>query len=123
MISGDEVAEAVGVDAEAEDAAPVAGADISQVPSCWFLDLEEAICRTLAADEACFKGFRVREDAGARVGVLVDDDAGVASAAAAAGVVSDDGLSVRHLTVTRPEGSDRNHSERCFIRSVCFWWT
>jgi len=28
-----------------------------------------------------------------------------------------------HLTVTRPEGSERNHSERCFIRSVCLSWT
>ena len=29
----------------------------------------------------------------------------------------------RHLTVTRPVGSDRNHSERCRILSVCLWWT
>lgn len=36
---------------------------------------------------------------------------------------SETGLSGRHLTVTRPVGSERNHSERCFMRSVCFWWT
>jgi hypothetical protein len=28
------------------------------------------------------------------------------------------GLSGRHFTVTNPVGSDRNHSDRCFIRSV-----
>lgn len=32
-------------------------------------------------------------------------------------------LSGRHFTVTRPVGSDKNHSDRCLIRSVCFWWT
>ena len=30
----------------------------------------------------------------------------------------DAGLSGRHLTVTNPVGSDKNHSDRCFIRSV-----
>ena len=30
----------------------------------------------------------------------------------------------RHLTVTRPvDGSDRNHSDRCLILSVCLWCT
>ena len=29
----------------------------------------------------------------------------------------------RHLTVTKPVGSDKNHSERCRILSVCLWWT
>lgn len=35
----------------------------------------------------------------------------------------DEGRSGRHLTVTRPVGSDRNHSDRCRIRSVWRWWT
>lgn len=30
-------------------------------------------------------------------------------------------LLLRHLTVTRPVGSERNHSERWRILSVCFW--
>ena len=30
----------------------------------------------------------------------------------------DAGLSGRHFTVTNPVGSDRNHSDRCFMRSV-----
>ena len=29
----------------------------------------------------------------------------------------------RHLTVTIPVGSERNHSDRWRIRSVCLWWT
>ncbi len=51
-------------------------------------------------------------------------------AAAASRVVEDEAkdaglvlLLLPHLTVTRPLGSDKNHSERCLMRSVCFWWT
>ena len=29
----------------------------------------------------------------------------------------------RHFTVTIPVGSERNHSDRWRIRSVCLWWT
>ena len=33
----------------------------------------------------------------------------------------EEGRSGRHLTVTKPVGSDKNHSERWRIRSVCLW--
>ena len=35
----------------------------------------------------------------------------------------DNGRSGLHFTVTSPVGSDRNHSDLCFIRSVCRWCT
>lgn len=58
------------------------------------------------------------------VGGLGDEDDVLGAAADVADPdASDDGRLGRHLTVTRPVGSERNHSERCFIRSVCFWWT
>lgn len=56
-------------------------------------------------------------------GVVVEDDDAVGVVRGFGSVAEADvegvevGL-VEHLTVTRPVGSDKNHSERCFIRSV-----
>ena len=64
------------------------------------------------------------------VGVnILGDDGDRRAPAAVAGAGSwlgprEEGRSGRHLTVTMPVlGSDRNHSERWRIRSVCLWWT
>ncbi len=59
------------------------------------------------------------------LGAVANGDVAAAAAAAevGAGAAEDDDDAGLHLTVTSPLGSDKNHSERCLIRSVCFWWT
>ncbi len=59
------------------------------------------------------------------LGAVANGDVVVSAAAAevGAGAAEDDDDAGLHLTVTSPLGSDKNHSERCLIRSVCFWWT
>ena len=85
---------------------------------------EEEEAKAAAAceeDEDDVEGNGVREEElGVPAGAAAEAEPLLVAVWAAAGLARDDG---RHLTVTIPEGSERNHSLRCFIRSVCFWWT
>ena len=74
----------------------------------------------------------LEDDAKVGVNILGDEGdkrlTGATAAAAAEGEGAgnwlgprEEGRSGRHLTVTKPVGSDKNHSERWRIRSVCLW--